>query len=83
MMQYLKSEIRISKKLNDELANDVYQTLTFAENKDLEQDENKEQLLNNLDTIILQEQEIFRKKIVLLPTDENYHIALKRNDFRI
>lgn len=45
------TETRISKKLHDELANDVYQTMAFAETQDLSSDHNKEQLLNNLDTI--------------------------------
>ena len=45
------TEIRIAKKLHDELANDVYHTMSFAETKDLMLTENKEQLLVNLDTI--------------------------------
>jgi two-component sensor histidine kinase len=45
------TETRISKKLHDELANDVYLTMTFAETQDLSSNENKEVLLHNLDTI--------------------------------
>ncbi|MFE3847984.1 ATP-binding protein [Flavobacterium sp. LB3P45] len=45
------TEIRIAKKLHDELANDVYHTISFAETKDLMLAENKEQLLVNLDAI--------------------------------
>lgn len=45
------TETRISKKLHDELANDVYQTMAFAETQDLSSDQNKEILLTNLDTI--------------------------------
>jgi signal transduction histidine kinase len=45
------TELRIAKKLHDELANDVYHTMSFAETKDLMLTENKEQLLVNLDTI--------------------------------
>ncbi|UQD57554.1 tetratricopeptide repeat-containing sensor histidine kinase [Flavobacterium sp. K5-23] len=45
------TEIRIAKKLHDELANDVYQTMAFAETQDLSSFNNKETLLNNLDTI--------------------------------
>lgn len=45
------TETRIAKKLHDELANDVYYTMTFAENQDLSTSQNKEQLLNSLDTI--------------------------------
>jgi signal transduction histidine kinase len=45
------TEIRIAKKLHDELANDVYHTMAFAETQDLSSNENKEILLTNLDTI--------------------------------
>ncbi|MFE3869461.1 ATP-binding protein [Flavobacterium sp. LS2P90] len=45
------TEIRIAKKLHDELANDVYQTMAFAETQDLSTSQNKEILLTNLDTI--------------------------------
>lgn len=45
------TEIRIAKKLHDELANDVFHTMSFAETKDLMLPENKEQLLVNLDGI--------------------------------
>lgn len=45
------TETRISKKLHDELANDVYRTMAFAETQDLSSSQNKEKLLNNLDTI--------------------------------
>ncbi|HAH53910.1 MAG TPA: ATP-binding protein [Flavobacterium sp.] len=45
------TETRIAKKLHDELANDVYQTLAFAETQDLSSSQNKETLLTNLDTI--------------------------------
>jgi len=45
------TETRIAKKLHDELANDVYHTMSFAETQDLTSSQNKEILLNNLDTI--------------------------------
>jgi signal transduction histidine kinase len=45
------TEIRIAKKLHDELANDVYHTMAFAETQDLSNSQNKEKLLTNLDTI--------------------------------
>ena len=45
------TETRIAKKLHDELANDVYHTMAFAETQDLASSQNKEILLNNLDTI--------------------------------
>lgn len=45
------TETRIAKKLHDELANDVYHTMAFAETQDLSSSQNKEVLLNNLDAI--------------------------------
>jgi signal transduction histidine kinase len=45
------TEIRIAKKLHDELANDVFQTMAFAETHDLSTSQNREILLNNLETI--------------------------------
>ena len=70
------SEIRISKKLHDELANDVYQTIAFAETKDLEDDENKEKLLNNLDTIYFKTRNISKENSNIC-TDKNYPQAVK------
>ncbi|SHM50260.1 Tetratricopeptide repeat-containing protein [Flavobacterium saccharophilum] len=70
------SEIRISKKLHDELANDVYQTIAFAETKDLEKDENKEQLLNNLDNIYFRTRNISKENSNIC-TDKNYPQAVK------
>jgi signal transduction histidine kinase len=46
-----ETETRIAKKLHDELANDVYHTMAFAETQDLSTNQNKESLLNNLDAI--------------------------------
>ena len=45
------TETRIAKKLHDELANDVYHTMAFAETQDLSSSQNKEILLTSLDTI--------------------------------
>lgn len=70
------SEIRISKKLNSELSNDVYHTLLFAENNDLELRENKEQLLTNLDNIYFRTRNISKENSPVI-TDHNYSVALK------
>ena len=70
------SEIRISKKLHDELANDVYQTIAFAETKDLEKNKNKEKLLNNLDTIYFRTRNISKENSNVC-TDKNYPQAVK------
>ncbi|RTY65263.1 tetratricopeptide repeat protein [Flavobacterium sp. LB2P53] len=55
------TEIRISKKLHDELANDVYQTMAFAETQDLSSAQNKEVLLTSLDTIYSRTRNISRE----------------------
>ncbi|TDW47427.1 histidine kinase/DNA gyrase B/HSP90-like ATPase [Flavobacterium sp. 270] len=70
------SETRISKKLHDELANDIYHTMAFAENKNLSLEENKEQLLNNLDVIYSRTRDISKENYVIT-TDENYISSLK------
>ena len=46
-----ETETRISKRIHDELANDVFNALTFAETQNLQDPNNKEALLENLDTI--------------------------------
>jgi len=47
----IETENRISKKLHDEVANDLYQVIVFAETQDLGANENKELLLSNLRNI--------------------------------
>jgi signal transduction histidine kinase len=71
-----QSEMRISKKLHDELANEVYKTLAFAENKDLQQEENKEYFLNNLDTLYSKTRKI-SKENSFITTSEFYQVALR------
>lgn len=70
------SETRISKKLHDELANDIYHTMAFAENRNLSLAENREQLLHNLDTIYARTRDISKENAIIL-TDENYTSSLK------
>lgn len=55
------TEVRIAKKLHDELANDVYQAMAFAETQDLSTADNKEILLTNLDNIYSRTRNISRK----------------------
>jgi signal transduction histidine kinase len=59
------TEIRIAKKLHDELANDVYHTMAFAETQDLSTNQNKEILLNNLDTIYSRTRNISKENSVI------------------
>jgi predicted negative regulator of RcsB-dependent stress response len=56
-----QTEIRISKRLHDELANDVFNAITFAENQDLQDANKKEELLTNLDAIYLRTRNIARE----------------------
>lgn len=55
------TEIRIAKKLHDELANDLYHAMTFAETQDLSTENNKETLLNDLDSIYSRTRNISRE----------------------
>jgi signal transduction histidine kinase len=71
-----KSETRIAKKLHDELANDIYHTMAFAENKNLSIAENKEQLLNNLDAIYSRTRDISKENNPII-SNENYVFYLK------
>ena len=71
-----ESEIRISKKLHDELANDVYQTIAFAETQDLQNVSQKETLLDNLDKIYSRARNISRENSPI-PTGETYESELK------
>jgi len=59
------TEIRIAKKLHDELANDVYHTMAFAETQDLSTTHNKEILISNLDTIYSRTRNIARENNAL------------------
>lgn len=71
-----ESELRISKKLHDELANDVYQTLSFAASTDMRNSDNKEKLLSNLDQIYYKARNI-SKENSLIKTNEEYLEVLK------
>lgn len=71
-----KSETRIAKKLHDELANDIYHTMAFVENKNLALAENREQLLNNLNIIYSRTTDISKENCTLT-TDKNYALVLR------
>lgn len=71
-----KSEMRISNKLHDELAINVHQTLLFAEDNDLENEENKEKLLYHLNNIYSKTRNI-SKENSQIPTDDRYVAILK------
>jgi signal transduction histidine kinase len=71
-----KSETRMSKKLHDELANDVYQTMAFAETQDLQNPAKKEILLGNLDKIYARTRNISRENSTI-ETGEKFEEELK------
>jgi signal transduction histidine kinase len=56
-----KTEARIAKKVHDELANDVYNAMTFAETQDLSDGEKKETLLSHLDSVYTRTRDISRE----------------------
>ncbi len=70
-----ETENRIAKKIHDELANDVFQTMTFAETQDLQNPEKKEVLLENLDAIYSKARDISQNNSAI-PTDEKFEEAL-------
>lgn len=71
-----KVETRISKQLHDELANDVFHTMTFAETQDLQNPDKKEEFLNNLDKIYNQTRNISSENSSI-DTGENFEDNLK------
>lgn len=65
------SETQIAKKLHDELANDIYHTMAFAENKNLSLAENRNHLLNNLEAIYARTRDLSKENSAII-TDKNY-----------
>lgn len=72
----LKSEMRISGKLQDELSKKVYQTFLFAENNNLNNVENKEKLLSSLNDIYTKTRNISKENSQIL-TNDRYVFGLK------
>jgi len=70
------TETRISKKLHDELANDVFNAMTYADTQDLNNPTNKEFLLENLDKIYTQSRNI-SKENSQIDTGDNFEAVLK------
>jgi signal transduction histidine kinase len=71
-----ESEIQMAKKLHDELANDMYQTIAFAETQDLQNPIQKETLLDNLDKIYARTRNISRENSPI-GTGDSYEMELK------
>ena len=71
-----RSETRISKKLHDELANDIYHTLVFAENRNLSIGENRSHLLKKLDDIYFRTRDVSKENNSVF-SNQNFAISLK------
>jgi tetratricopeptide (TPR) repeat protein len=65
------TENRIAKKIHDELANDVYHAMAFAETQNLQKIENKEALIDNLEIIYTKARDISQTGNEIY-TDERY-----------
>lgn len=74
MVSY-QTETRIAKTIHDELANDVFQAMSFAETQDLKDADKKESLLQSLDTIYTRTRNISQQNGEI-PTDAKFGIAL-------
>lgn len=70
LQETYNTETRISKQIHDELANDVYHTMTFAETQNLIDENNKETLLNNLEIIYKRTRNISKENS---PIDTGIH----------
>ena len=70
------TETRIAKQVHDELANDVFYTMNFAETQDLQNNEKKEKLLDHLDHIYHKTRNISRENSPI-DTGEQYFVHLK------
>jgi len=55
------TETRISKRIHDELANDVFNTMTYAQTQNLENPNNKELLVDNLENIYKRTRDISKE----------------------
>ncbi|WP_281633685.1 tetratricopeptide repeat-containing sensor histidine kinase [Flavobacterium luteolum] len=72
----LKSEMRISQKLHNELNSNIYETLLFVQNNNVENKEDKEKLLNSLNNIYSKTRNISRENSKV-PIDDRYLSVLK------
>lgn len=70
-----KTETRIAKTIHDELANDVFQVMSFAETQDLQDSAKKEALLESLDNIYTRTRNISQQNSEI-PTGNDFATAL-------
>ncbi|GEP52681.1 hypothetical protein FNO01nite_33530 [Flavobacterium noncentrifugens] len=77
ILEAYQTERRISKKVHDELANDVFNTITFTQTQDLSDLLKKETLLTNLDSIYERARDISRENSPI-DTGINYPLQLRQ-----
>jgi len=70
------TETRIAKKLHDELANDVFNTMTYAQSQDLQNANKKETLVDNLEKIYTRTRNISIENSPI-DTGDNFEAVLK------
>lgn len=70
-----ETEKRISKKIHDELANDIFQTMSYAETHDLKTSDSKKLLVDKLDGIYSKTRDISKANSQIV-TGKNYTDAL-------
>jgi len=75
MAEVYKTENRISKKIHDELASDVFETMMFTETLDFDTADKKEILLKRLDNVYEKTREISRENNSVA-TGTNFYVAL-------
>jgi len=71
-----RTESRISKKVHDELANDIFNVMAFAESKKLDTATDKEHLLSNLDRLYGKSRDISRAH-ARIDTGSNFPESLR------
>jgi signal transduction histidine kinase len=76
LLQVYATETRISKKIHDELANDVFKVMSFAEAESFSSVENQQKLLKNLDSIYTKTRNISRENNSI-DTGENFAAELR------
>ncbi len=59
------TEVRISKRLHDELANDLHQTMVFTETNDMSHQKNADKLVENLDLLYKRARSISRENAAI------------------
>ena len=76
MAEAYKTETRIAVKIHDELANDILHIMTLAENTPIYDADNKEKLIDGLDSIYLRTRNI-SKENSSIETGNNFAFGLK------